>query len=148
MKKFEIGKEYFDTSACDHNCVFTIKIVKRTDKTVTFERNGKTRRTKLFSDERGEYIIPYRYSMAPVFRAEREVQPEEPAEESAAAPAAEDAAPSKIVTISQPADDGYGLSLAPAGVRATLERGVKQNAAIRQKVIDATFRLDVSTVPA
>ncbi len=59
MKKFEIGKEYFDTSACDHNCVFTIKIVKRTDKTVTFERNGKTRRTKLFSDERGEYIIPY-----------------------------------------------------------------------------------------
>lgn len=57
MKKFEIGKEYFDTSACDHNCVFTIKIVKRTDKTVTFERNGKTRRTKLFSDERGEYII-------------------------------------------------------------------------------------------
>ena len=54
MKKFEIGKEYFDTSACDHNCVFTIKIVKRTDKTVTFERNGKTRWTKLFSDERGE----------------------------------------------------------------------------------------------
>ena len=112
MKKFEIGKEYFDTSACDHNCVFTIKIVKRTDKTVTFERNGKTRRTKLFSDERGEYIIPYRYSMAPVFRAEREVQPEEPAEESAAAPAAEDAAPSKIVTISQPADDGC-MTLSP-----------------------------------
>jgi len=109
MKKFEIGKEYFDTSACDHNCVFTIKIVKRTEKTVTFERNGKTRRAKLFSDERGEYIIPDRYSMAPVFRAEREIQPEEDqpaaAEESAAA-IVEDAAPSKIVTISQPADDG------------------------------------------
>lgn len=42
----------------------------------------------------------------------------------------------------------YGLSLAPASVRATLERGVKQNAAIRQKVIDATYRLDVSTVSA
>ena len=42
----------------------------------------------------------------------------------------------------------YGLSLAPAGVRATLERGVKQNATIRQKVIDATYRLDVSTVSA
>ena len=41
--------------------------------------------------------------MAPVFRAEYEFQPEE---ESAAAPAAEDAAPSKVVTISQPADDG------------------------------------------
>lgn len=24
MKKFEIGKEYFDTSACDSNCVFVI----------------------------------------------------------------------------------------------------------------------------
>lgn len=42
----------------------------------------------------------------------------------------------------------YGLSLAPAGVRATLERGVKQNATIRQKVIDLAFRLDVSTVSA
>ena len=106
MKKFEIGKEYFDTSACDHNCIFTIRIVKRTEKTVTFERDGETRRAKLFSDERGEYIIPDRYSMAPVFRAEREVQPEEPAEEPAPAPVAENAAPSKIVTISQPADDG------------------------------------------
>lgn len=108
MKKFEIGKEYFDTSACNHECVFTIKIIKRTDKTVTFERNGETRRTKLFSDERGEYIIPDRYSMAPVFRAEREVQPEEaPAVEETAAPApAEDAAPAKAITISQPADNG------------------------------------------
>lgn len=40
----------------------------------------------------------------------------------------------------------YGLSLAPAGVRATLERGVTQNAVTRQKVIDLTFKLDVSTV--
>ena len=42
----------------------------------------------------------------------------------------------------------YGLSLAPAGVRATLERGVKQSAATRQKLIDLTFRIDASTVPA
>lgn len=42
----------------------------------------------------------------------------------------------------------YGLSLAPASVRATLERGVKQNATTRQKVIDLTFQLDVSTVSA
>lgn len=109
MFTFEIGHKYYDTSACDHNCVLTIEIVKRTAKTVTFLRNGKERRTKLFCDERGEYIIPYRYSMAPVFRAEYEVQPEEaPAnvEESPAAPAVESAAPSKVVTISQPADNG------------------------------------------
>lgn len=79
MKKFEIGKEYFDRSACNYDCIFTIKIIKRTEKTVTFERHGKTRRAKLFCDDRGEYIIPDRYSMAPVFRAECEVQPEEEA---------------------------------------------------------------------
>lgn len=99
MKKFEIGKEYFDRSACNHDCIFTIKIIKRTEKTVTFERNGKTRRAKLFFDERGEYIIPERYSMAPVFRAENEVQPEEePNVEEAAAET------SCGVEITQPAD--------------------------------------------
>lgn len=41
MKKFEIGKEYFDRSACNHDCIFTIKIIKRTEKTVTFERRSK-----------------------------------------------------------------------------------------------------------
>ena len=61
MKKFEIGKEYFDRSACNYDCIFTIKIIKRTEKTVTFERHGKTRRAKLFCDDRGEYIIPDRY---------------------------------------------------------------------------------------
>ena len=99
MKKFEIGKEYFDRSACNHDCIFTIKIIKRTEKTVTFERNGKTRRAKLFFDEHGEYIIPERYSMAPVFRAENEVQPEEePIVKEAAAET------SCGVEIAQPAD--------------------------------------------
>ena len=36
MNTFEIGKEYFARSACDHDCIFTVKIVKRTAKTVTF----------------------------------------------------------------------------------------------------------------
>ena len=42
----------------------------------------------------------------------------------------------------------YGLSLAPAGVRATLEGAVQRNAAARAKVLDLAFRLDVSTVRA
>ena len=42
----------------------------------------------------------------------------------------------------------YGLSLAPAGVRATLEKAVRNNAATRAKVLDLAFRLDVSTVSA
>lgn len=42
----------------------------------------------------------------------------------------------------------YVLSLAPAGVRATLEDAVQRNAATRAKVLDLAFRLDVSTVSA
>lgn len=40
----------------------------------------------------------------------------------------------------------YGLSIAPAGVREVLQKGVKENACTRFKVIDLVFRLDVSTV--
>lgn len=72
MKQFEIGKKYYTTSACDHNCIFVVEIVKRTDKTVTIIEDGKKRRTKLFSNQDSEYIIPNRYSMAPIFYATRE----------------------------------------------------------------------------
>ena len=72
MAIFEVGKKYYDTSACDHNCIFVVEIVKRTAKTVTFRRGGQERRAKIHTDNNGEYIIPERYSMAPVFRASRE----------------------------------------------------------------------------
>lgn len=77
MKKFEIGKEYFTHSICDSECRFTIKVTGRTEKTVSYIYAGETRRSKIRVDESGEYIQPDRYSMAPVFRAEREVLPEE-----------------------------------------------------------------------
>lgn len=109
MKKFEIGKEYFSRSICDSDCVFTIKITGRTAKTVSYEYMGDSRRSKIHVDESGEYIQPDRYSMAPIFRAAREVQAEDSsaaAVETAPAPALDDAAPSNVVTISQPAADG------------------------------------------
>lgn len=108
MKKFEIGKEYFTHSVCDSECRFTIKVTGRTAKTVSYIYDGNARRSKIRVDDCGEYIQPDNYSMAPIFRAEREVQPEEaPAVEEPAAPAPmEDAAPSNVITISQPADDG------------------------------------------
>ena len=81
MKKFEVGHTYFDQYACDHETLSTIKIVKRTAKIVTFERHGKTRRAKLYEDCNGEYIIPDHYSMACVYRAERELLDEEPEQE-------------------------------------------------------------------
>lgn len=40
----------------------------------------------------------------------------------------------------------YALSIVPAGVAATLQKGRKQHK-IRQQLIDAAFRLDTRTVP-
>ena len=81
MKRFEVGHTYFDQYACDHETLSVIKIVKRTPKTVVFERHGKTRRAKLYEDSNGEYIVPDHYSMAGVYRAERELVDGEPATE-------------------------------------------------------------------
>lgn len=53
----------------------------------------------------------------------------------------------KALNATEDAMIDYGLSIAPPAVRATLERGVKENYTIRQKIIDMVFRLDVSTVP-
>lgn len=83
MKQFEIGKTYFDTWACDSDSISTIKIVGRSAKMVTFERNGKTRRARIYTDSHGEYIMPDHYSMACVYRAERELLPEAPKAEQA-----------------------------------------------------------------
>lgn len=73
MKKFEVGKTYFDTWACDSDSISTIKIVGRSEKMVTFERAGETRRARIYTDRDSEYIMPDRYSMACVYRAEREL---------------------------------------------------------------------------
>lgn len=75
MKKFEIGKRYATTSICNSECVFTIQIIKRTEKTLVFERDGEQHRTKIFmdADADGEYIVPDRYSMAPIWRAARDL---------------------------------------------------------------------------
>ena len=49
MSTFEVGKSYYATSACDHNCVFVVEIVKRTAKTVTFPRTPSPPRTPAWS---------------------------------------------------------------------------------------------------
>lgn len=97
MIKFEIGKEYFTRSICNHDCIFTIKIVSRSPKTIVYEYDGETRRSKLNVDEVNgcEFIRPDRYSMAPVFGASSPVV-EEPQE----APAVEE--PQEVPAVEEP----------------------------------------------
>lgn len=40
----------------------------------------------------------------------------------------------------------FALSIAPAGIRKTLERGARENYTTRMKLVDYTLRLDVSTL--
>ena len=75
MKKFEIGKSYSTRSICNHECVWTYKVLKRTACTVTMEKNGEvftSRISKKVSEHFGvETIYPEgRYSMCPVLTAE------------------------------------------------------------------------------
>lgn len=117
MKKFEVGHVYFDQYACDHETLTTIKIIKRTAKTVTFERDGETRRAKLHEDNNGEYIMPDRYSMAPVYRAERELLDEEPEQVNAPVEQEQPAAqvnsvyfPTARAAAAQPQATGYAVA--------------------------------------
>jgi len=80
MVKFEAGKEYFCTSACDHTCKWVFKVISRTEKTVKIQQVSNhpeeivSRRIK--DDGNSEYILPFgSYSMAPVLNAEREIKP-------------------------------------------------------------------------
>lgn len=72
--KFQEGKVYQSRSICDHNCVFTATVIKRTPKTATVNTAiYGTSRVKIHADENGvEYMYAMgRYSMAPRFTADR-----------------------------------------------------------------------------
>ena len=68
MLKFEENKTYQTRSICDHDCIISIKVAKRTAKTITTDE-GKLFRISIWDDK--ETIKPYgSYSMAPIIRAD------------------------------------------------------------------------------
>lgn len=74
MKKFEIGKEYSMKSVCDTNCVWTYKVIARTEKTVTITDGKKTQKCriigKLSEYRNAESVYPLgQYSMCPILSA-------------------------------------------------------------------------------
>lgn len=75
MKKFEIGKTYETRSICNHDCIFSYKVVKRTAKTVTIVDDKGTTKTcrinEAYTKARNtETILPLgKYSMCPTLSA-------------------------------------------------------------------------------
>jgi len=70
MTKFEPGKTYTTRSVCDHNCIFSAKILKRTAKTVTAETQDGVVRRKIEVWNDAETFFPFgKYSMAAIISA-------------------------------------------------------------------------------
>lgn len=72
VAQFEVGKTYYTRSICNHDCIFSIKVLKRTAKTVVVLKDGKEKRCKigLSYNEKEETITPWGiYSMCPVIGA-------------------------------------------------------------------------------
>lgn len=71
IKKFEVGQKYFARFVTDHDTIVTMKIVKRTPKTVWTD-SGKSFRVSEY--EGVEQFMPLgRYSMAPIMDASKKV---------------------------------------------------------------------------
>lgn len=73
MKTFQVGKTYWTRSACDHECIFRVTVLKRTAKTITVDRSGKVKNLRVAVWNDVETVKPYgTYSMCPVIGADKE----------------------------------------------------------------------------
>jgi hypothetical protein len=73
MIKFEVGKTYYDRSSCDYDTIFSFKIVKRSNKSVWIEDEGKLVRRGITVWNNEESFYPFgKYSMCAVVNAKRE----------------------------------------------------------------------------
>ena len=49
MIKFEVGTEYYSRSIAAYNCIHTVKVIRKTEKSIWVEEYNKVRRIKLRS---------------------------------------------------------------------------------------------------
>ncbi len=71
-KQFQVGRTYFDRSACDYDCIFSFTILARTAKSVTVKVHNNTVRRGLTVRDGIEQFKPFgSYSMAAVVRADK-----------------------------------------------------------------------------
>lgn len=70
--RFEVGVSYFCRSACDSNCIWNFRIIRRTASSVWVEVDGKECRRAVRVWSGVEKFEPFgRYSMSPVVSADR-----------------------------------------------------------------------------
>jgi hypothetical protein len=74
MKKFEIGKEYSCRSICDHECVWTYKVIARTAQMITVTDGRQTKKLRIIKGlseiRNAESVYPSgKYSMCPILTA-------------------------------------------------------------------------------
>jgi len=90
ITKFEAGKTYTTRSIGDNNCIWNVKVIKRTAKFLTIkvdgEREEKRMGINVWNDEE-TCLFSGRYSMAPSIRAGKEKAPDSAPEAPAPAPA-------------------------------------------------------------
>lgn len=76
MNKIEPNTTLYARSIGDHNCIFEIKVLSRTEKTAKIiDFYGHEKRVKIYTDDNGEYIEPEKYSFAPRFHAGETIRP-------------------------------------------------------------------------
>lgn len=119
IKRFEVGKTYQTRSICNNDCIISITVTARTDKTITVIEHGETKRLRINEKSteyhKAETVYPWgHYSMAPQISADKIADPENdpdpdgstedqtPAEEITAAPE-DQAAPAEDQTPAAPA---------------------------------------------
>lgn len=80
IARFKTGETYYARSFCDYDCVWTFRIVRRTEKSVWLQetndgndvRESFRKRIRLYQNE--EQCEPLgRYSMSPILGAEKTI---------------------------------------------------------------------------
>lgn len=69
-KTIKAGQTLTARSICDYNCIYKLEVLSRKGAFAVIKWMNNEMRKKVLVDSDGrEFIMPERYSMAPVFRA-------------------------------------------------------------------------------
>ena len=68
--KFKAGRTYSTRSICDHECIFSFRVTRRTAKSVWITKDGETVRRSISIWNGVEQFFPFgHYSMAAIISA-------------------------------------------------------------------------------